>query len=291
MRLPPFVPYLTGVCLAATAVVALDLWQEARPTIVEWPPAEVVPAPGTSSRPAEPLSESPSSESPRPVAQPSESRPVESRQPGAQRTDRFRSAADLPAGPPFPQRGSGTWRVVPGTFGATGTPYSVEVEDGVALPRGDAPFAAVVDHALAHPRGWRSAGHAFRRVEHGAQLRIRLASQETARALCGFELPYDTSCRIGSSVYLSSARWFRGAHAFGRDLRGYRTYAVNHEVGHFLGHGHEVCPADGAPAPVMMQQTFSTANDELAAITSGTDQGVAVAPDGRSCTPNPWPSR
>ncbi|QFZ21658.1 DUF3152 domain-containing protein [Saccharothrix syringae] len=268
MRLTPFVPYLAGVCLAATAVVALELRQEGRPAIVEHPSSA---APGTSGTS---VSRTPGTP------------------PGAPPADRLRRDADLPPGPPVPRRGAGTWRVVPGGFGTTGTPYSVEVEDGVVPPRGDAAFAAVVDHALAHPRGWRASGHAFRRVDRdGApELRIRLTSQQTARALCGFELPYDTSCRVGSSVYLSAARWLRGAHAFGRDLRGYRAYAVNHEVGHFLGHGHEVCPVDGAPAPVMMQQTLSTDNDELAAITSGTDQGVAVTPDGRSCTANPWPS-
>ncbi|MFC6090996.1 DUF3152 domain-containing protein [Saccharothrix lopnurensis] len=266
MRVQPFVPYLTGVCLAATALLALELHQGERPTAGE--PAAQVPPPSRAVAGAR---------SAAPAAEP----------------QRFRTDADLPAGPPVPQRGAGTWRVVPGTFGTTGTPYSVEVEDGVVPPRGDAPFAAVVDHALAHPRGWRSAGHAFRRVDASGspQLRIRLTSQDTARALCGFELPYDTSCRIGSSVYLSAARWLRGAHAFTGNLRGYRTYAVNHEVGHFLGHGHETCPVDGAPAPVMMQQTFSTANDELAAITSGTDQGVAITPDGRTCAPNPWPAR
>lgn len=260
MRSGPLAPYLTGLCLAATTVVALDAGTS--PATVVWPRAGVVP--------------------PRTEAV------VGTTLPGA-----LRAPADLPPGPPFPQHGDGTWRVVPkatGTTAATGIAYTVEVEDGVVLPRGDDSFAAVVDHALRHPRGW-STRYAFRRVDGDARpdLRIRLTSQQTARRLCGFEMPYDTSCRRGPEVLLSSARWFRGAHAFGRDLRGYRTYAVNHEVGHFLGLGHEVCPRDGGPAPVMMQQTLSTANDELAAITAGSDQGVAVTPDGKSCTPNPWP--
>ncbi|GAA1292806.1 DUF3152 domain-containing protein [Saccharothrix xinjiangensis] len=270
MRIPPFVPYLTGVCLAATALVALELHEDEQPTTAGRP------APQASRTPGAPSTAGTTSSAPSSTAAP----------------DRFRTDADLPAGPPVPLRGAGTWRVVPGGFGDTGTPYAVEVEDGVVPPRGDGPFAAVVDHALAHPRGWRAVGHAFRRVDaSGApELRIRLASQETARALCGFELPYDTSCRIGPIVYLSAARWLRGAHAFAGNLRGYRTYAVNHEVGHFLGRGHETCPADGALAPVMMQQTFSTANDDLAAITVGTDQGVPIAADGRTCVPNPWPA-
>ncbi|MFE9749902.1 DUF3152 domain-containing protein [Saccharothrix saharensis] len=264
MRSMTLLPYLTGLGLATTAVVALDVGMEARPATVAWPAAGVV---ATTPAPAD-------------------------RNGSAPPVDAVRSGADLPPGPPFPEHGSGTWHVVPPARagGGSGTPYAIEVEDGVVLPHGDDSFAAVVEHALRHPRGW-SARHAFRRVggDEEPELRIRLTSQRTARSLCGFELPYDTSCRIGSIVHLSTARWFRGARTYGGDLRGYRIYAVNHEVGHFLGHGHEVCPADGAPAPVMMQQTLSVDNDGLASITTGSDQGVTVTPDGKACAPNPWP--
>jgi hypothetical protein len=265
MRSVPLVPYLTGMCLAVTTVVALDFGLADRQTTVVWPAAGVVPAALPSS--------------PTPAAAP---------------FDSFRSAPDLPPGHPFPAHGVGTWRVVPPVAQASdagGFAYTVEVEDGVELPNGDKPFAAVVDYALKHPRGWSGRQHAFRRVgpEVEPELRIRLTSQQTSRALCGFELPYDTSCRIGSTVHLNSARWFRGAHTYGRDLMGYRIYTINHEVGHFLGLGHEVCPTDGGPAPVMMQQTFSIDNDDLASIITGSNQGVQVTPDGKSCTPNPWP--
>jgi hypothetical protein len=204
------------------------------------------------------------------------------------------SSADLPDGPPVPVRGSGTWHVVPGSTGAVGTglvhTFSIEVEDGVQPPDGDAAFGHTVERVLGDPRGWTGSGEvALRRVDTGEpNLRIRLASQETARALCGFDLPYDTSCRVGGHVYLSAARWTRGAAAY-RELDGYRQYMVNHEVGHFLGRQHEPCDAHGSPAPVMMQQTFSTANNDLADITGASPQQVDVPRDGKVCTANPWP--
>ena len=66
---------------------------------------------------------------------------------------------------------------------------------------------------------------------------------------------------------LNAGRWRDGAPAFAGTLMRYRRFMANHEVGHALGHGHRDCPAAGAPAPVMMQQT----------------KGVG------SCRPNPWP--
>lgn len=205
------------------------------------------------------------------------------------------SSADLPDGPAVPVLGYGSWHVVPGGVEpgeAVGAyTFFVEVEDGVRLADGDADFGRFVEDVLADPRSWAGGGEvALRRIENGEpDLRIRLASQTTARKLCGFELPYDTSCRIGNEVYLSAARWVRGAKSFGGEMREYRQYMVNHEVGHFLGHGHEPCDAQGGPAPVMMQQTFSTHNDELADITAITPQQVAVPKDGKACKPNPWP--
>ncbi|WP_329792895.1 DUF3152 domain-containing protein [Lentzea sp. DG1S-22] len=206
-----------------------------------------------------------------------------------------RPGPELPPGVAVREEGEGWWRTIAGTtaqFGrGTVHTYSVEVEQGAVLPSEHQAFAAAVDSALADPRGWTATGGvAFRRVDVAEpDVRIRLTATRTARATCGFELPYDTSCYIDGVIYVSAPRWFRGAESFEGDLEGYRRYLINHEMGHFLGHGHEFCPADGAPAPVMMQQTFSVSNDELARVTARTPQGLTVPRDGRTCTANPWP--
>ncbi|MBP2335420.1 hypothetical protein JOF41_001598 [Saccharothrix coeruleofusca] len=257
-RRVPRLPVLFAVCVVLTAVVVLEVRDRPPPAPTPAGPAPQAAAAG----PAHPAGG---------------------------------TGPELPAGVPFPERGHGTWHRAPGPHGTWGAgpvrTFAVEVEDGVDLPHGDDSFAAVVHRVLLHPRGWASTGRvALRSAETGEpDLRIRLASQWTARSVCGFDLPYDTSCHVDGGVYLSAARWFRGAHSFGDDLSGYRAYAVNHEVGHYLGLGHEVCPEDGAPAPLMMQQTFSTGNDELADITAALPQGVVVPRDGRVCTPNSWP--
>jgi hypothetical protein len=184
---------------------------------------------------------------------------------------------------------------VPGSSGVVGQgtvrTYTVEVEDGVELPEGEAAFAQAVQATLSDSRSWVASGTiAVRRIDAGQpDVRIRMSSQQTARAKCGFEIPVDVSCRSGNKVYLSAARWIRGAVAFSDDLVSYRQYMVNHEVGHFFGKKHRPCTAHGGPAPVMMQQTFSTSNDEILKITASSPQGVNIPRDGKTCTPNPWP--
>ncbi|WP_232851513.1 DUF3152 domain-containing protein [Nocardia acididurans] len=204
----------------------------------------------------------------------------------------------VPGGGSFTETGKGTWHVVPGTSAQVGTgsdhvfTYTVEIEDGVDTSGygGDEAVAKMVDATLANPKSWtHDSRFGFKRLDAGdPDFRISLTSRESTRSACGFEIPIDSSCYNSDldRVVLSEVRWVRGALAFEGDIGSYRQYQVNHEVGHAIGyHQHQPCDADGGLAPIMMQQTFGTKNNDIAKL----DPDGVVPSDGKTCRFNPWP--
>lgn len=90
-------------------------------------------------------------------------------------------------------------------------------------------------------------------------------------------------------MVLSAARWERGALSFQGDIGQYRRYLANHEVGHHFNNPHQPCASNGGLAPLMMQQTLTVANNELADLVAGIQNDIAVPRDGKVCKPNEWP--
>ncbi|MGW2177176.1 DUF3152 domain-containing protein [Streptomyces sp. NPDC001732] len=172
-----------------------------------------------------------------------------------------------PAGAPAASgtpSGTGTFTVAraearEGGSGGGGRPYRVEVEKGAGVDADRA--AAEIARVLASPRGWSHRGeHTFRRVSEGpAGLVIRIATPGTTDAVCGrggLDTHGEVNCRVGTDVMVNLKRWQRGSPEFHGPLAEYRALIINHEVGHWLGRGHETCPGRGRPAPAMMQQIY-----------------------------------
>ncbi len=212
----------------------------------------------------------------------------------------------LPDGGRFTETGEKTWRIVPGTTEKVGEgtaktfTYTVEIENGIDTTAfgGDDGFARMVTETLDNPKSWtHNPQVAFRRVDtvpagEKPDFRVSLTTPMTVREGCGYEIPIETSCYnpvYGQDseprVFINLARWVRGAVPFQGDIGSYRQYLVNHEVGHAIGYTtHEPCDKNGGLAPIMMQQTFSTSDNDAARFDPG-----SVKPDGKTCRFNPWP--
>ncbi|MFI7021453.1 DUF3152 domain-containing protein [Micromonospora sp. NPDC049900] len=164
-----------------------------------------------------------------------------------------------------------------GTAGAARR-YRVAVESGAGVDPGE--FGLAVRAALAGPGSWVDSGRLrLRQVAPASRydFTVYLATATTAGRMCaagGVDIrvggrPY-TSCRAPGKVIINLDRWRQSVPHYVEaevPLSVYRTYVLNHEVGHELGHRHERCPGRGEPAPVMMQQTLFL----------------------KGCVANPWP--
>lgn len=132
-----------------------------------------------------------------------------------------------------------------------------------------ATFKAQAQQTLNDERGWSRMGIQFTEVASGGQFTLVLAAAgEVPSFSSGCDSQY--SCAVGRYVIINQDRWLGATNSWnqaGGSLRDYRHMVINHETGHWLGHGHESCPAAGQPAPVMQQQSINL----------------------QGCTFNPWP--
>ncbi len=183
---------------------------------------------------------------------------------------------------PFPKSGPDTFGYASATGPVLGTAgpirrFRVAIESNIPASVATlAAFSAKINQVLGDPRSW-IAGGQYRLQQVPAtgsyQFTIYLVTEQTSSRMCAplYTGGY-TSCRQGSHVVLNLDRWmtsvpeYTGVHI---PLDSYRAYMINHEVGHVLGHEHELCPGKGRPAPVMEQQTLGL----------------------HGCTPNFWPYR
>jgi Protein of unknown function (DUF3152) len=197
---------------------------------------------------------------------PAATSPAATSSPAAQAVPSAAPAPSVTARPvAVPDTGPGTFAYAAGegkVLGGSGTlrRFHVAVEHGMGQDADD--FARTVDQVLGDPRSWIASGTVrLQRVPAGAsaEFTIFLATKGTSEEMCrrgGLRTGGYTSCRVSGKVIINVARWLGSVPGYGATLAVYQAYAINHEVGHQLGHRHEACPGRGRPAPVMQQQTF-----------------------------------
>ncbi len=133
-----------------------------------------------------------------------------------------------------------------------------------------AEFKQQANETLNSPLGWSRLGVLFREVATGGDFTLWLSQDINVPTFSPTVCSSDYSCRVGRNVIINQTRWLNGSPSWntaGGSLRDYRNMVVNHETGHWLGHGHRYCSAAGQAAPLMQQQSI----------------------DMQGCTVNPWP--
>ncbi len=132
-------------------------------------------------------------------------------------------------------------------------------------------FAAAAAENYADPRGWSFGGSvAFVRVPSGGNFTLWLSAAPRTFRRSGRRATRATPARRAATSS-STRRGGSPAHPHGtrpaHRSTDYRHMVLNHETGHWIGFGHQLCGGPGQLAPVMQQQSISL----------------------QGCLPNPWP--
>lgn len=121
-------------------------------------------------------------------------------------------------------------------------------------------FKAQANATLNDLRGWAAVGLNFKEVARGGDFTLVLSQAGMVPSFSPSGCDSTYSCNVGRYVIINEDRWLGATpswNAADGSLRDYRHMVVNHETGHWLGHGHRTCSGAGQPAAVMQQQSIN----------------------------------
>lgn len=132
-----------------------------------------------------------------------------------------------------------------------------------------------IKSVLEDTRGWKSLGYNFIYIDinnknnnnkHPTDFVIYFTSSQYVKKICN-DSRLSCANMENFEIYFNIDRWRYGSKLSKLKIDDYRTYVINHEVGHIIGRDHDKCKGRNFKVPVMVQQTLGIGN----------------------CKPNPWP--
>ncbi len=120
-------------------------------------------------------------------------------------------------------------------------------------------FSNKINQVLNSNNGWSLSGQIeYDKVASGCAISYWLTSADQM-ATFGSICDPAWSCTVSPYVVINYDRWKNGTDSWnqsGGNIEDYRTMAINHETGHWLGFAHRHCPGPGQLAPVMLQESI-----------------------------------
>lgn len=139
------------------------------------------------------------------------------------------------------------------------TTFTYNVETRGVVTASLAEFKQQANETLNDERGWQAVGARFVEVASGGNFTLVLAEASSVPGFMPSVCSSVYSCQVGRYVIINQDRWLGATPSWnnaGGSLRDYRHMVINHETGHWLGHGHATCGGAGQLAAVMQQQSI-----------------------------------
>ena len=122
-------------------------------------------------------------------------------------------------------------------------------------------FQTLATPLILHELGWKNKGYVFTMTtdEDACDISVTLTPNHIMKVLFpDFQEQKLSVCNMTTrDVFINELRWNRDIPDKSEsNLVEYRSYVLNHEIGHALGFHHDKCKLKGEPAPIMLQQTL-----------------------------------